>query len=112
MYWRRALIQRASLYLYTVIEDGDASAGTRPSVGRSCLRVWQMEEQSREEAAELLEEAGELAAENDLPELEVFALKASLDLLNRVDNSKWINMALEQNPHLCRHLCYPCPTFT
>ena len=57
-----------------------------------------LEEGALERAAERLDRAQRIAEERDQPPLEVYALKAALDLLNGNANSEWVGRALEYNP--------------
>ncbi|HEY8519795.1 MAG TPA: tetratricopeptide repeat protein [Gammaproteobacteria bacterium] len=57
------------------LEEGDVDAGDR----------W-------------LDEALELVERRDLPPLEIYALKASVDLLRGITDSEWTRRALEYNP--------------
>lgn len=84
-------------YLEKAISNDDIQAGMRL---RAMLLLAHMalEESSLDNAEEILEDAGELAKEESLPELEVFALRASLDLLRGATHSEWIDRALEINP--------------
>ncbi len=58
-----------------------------------------LENGNYDEATAALLEADELIAETDWPPLEVYALRASLDLLNNSDSEHWTAMSLEYNPH-------------
>jgi tetratricopeptide (TPR) repeat protein len=50
------------------------------------------------EARESLDEAGDLAEGTDIPQLEIYALRASADFLEGVAESEWITRALDENP--------------
>ena len=62
------------------------------------LARMELEEGALERAAERLDRAQRIAEEQDQPPLEVYALKAALDLLNGNANSEWVARALEYNP--------------
>ncbi len=57
-----------------------------------------LEEGALDRAAERLDRAERIAEERGHPPLEVYALKASLDLLNGNANSEWVERALAYNP--------------
>ena len=58
-----------------------------------------LEEGALDRAAERLDRAQRAAEERGHPPLEIYALKASLDLLNGNANSEWVGRALELNPN-------------
>ena len=88
---------QALAYLQKAMQSRAAPAGVRL---RSMLLLahMNMEENSLDKATELLDAAGSLAAQSGLPELEVYALKAALDLLKGADHSGWISKALAVDP--------------
>jgi cellulose synthase operon protein C len=57
-----------------------------------------LEEGGIERADERLDEALEIAEADELPPLEIYSLKASVDLLNGNEASPWVDRALEYNP--------------
>ena len=57
-----------------------------------------LEEGAMESAEERLDRALQSAEEREVPPLEVYALKASVDLLNGNEASPWVERALEYNP--------------
>jgi cellulose synthase operon protein C len=57
-----------------------------------------LEEGVLERAEERLEHALRVAQTRELPPLEVYSLKAALDLLNGILESSWVDRALEYNP--------------
>jgi cellulose synthase operon protein C len=57
-----------------------------------------LEEGALERAEERLAEAARIAEADGLPPLEVYTLKAAADLLHGVEDSPWIERALEYNP--------------
>jgi tetratricopeptide (TPR) repeat protein len=58
-----------------------------------------LENGNYDEAAAALLEADELLAQTDWPPLEVYALRASMDLLTDGDSSHWTELSLQYNPH-------------
>ena len=58
-----------------------------------------LENGNYDEAAAALLEADELIAQSDWPPLEVYALRASMDLLNDSDSNRWTELSLQYNPH-------------
>ena len=58
-----------------------------------------LEEGALEAADESLNEALMIAEQKGLPPLEVYALKASVDLLNDIVESEWTDLSLNFNPH-------------
>jgi cellulose synthase operon protein C len=57
-----------------------------------------LEEGSLERADERLDQALAIAEADELPPLEIYSLKASVDLLNGLEASPWVERALEHNP--------------
>ena len=88
---------QALAYLQKAMQNEDAPAGVRL---RSMLLLahMDMEENSLHKAARLLDAADVIAGQSNLPELEVYALKAALDLLKGADHSVWIDKALAVDP--------------
>lgn len=87
----------AVAFLEKVTRNKNTEAGMRLRAMLLLARM-ALEESSLDEAAEILKGAGELADASDLPELEVYALRAALDLLNGAEHSNWIDRALAVNP--------------
>jgi tetratricopeptide (TPR) repeat protein len=58
-----------------------------------------LEEGKLDEADRSLDRAFALTEKQKLPPLEVYALRATLELMRGGDGSKWINRALAYNPH-------------
>lgn len=97
----RVLVQsfeaQAAEYLVPVLDNEAAPAGARLAALLLFTRM-ALEDANPERAAELLDEAEVVAAEAKLPRLEIYAMHASLDLLNGVADSEWIATALAENP--------------
>lgn len=97
----RALVERfesdARKYIDAVLDLDNAAAGARYQATLLLARM-AMESTDVDAARELLEEASELARSATLPELEIYALYASMDLLAGTDATPWINRALDENP--------------
>ncbi|MDX1404825.1 MAG: tetratricopeptide repeat protein [Woeseiaceae bacterium] len=51
------------------------------------------------EADGALDEATEIVERNEWPPLEIYGLRAALDLLLNVDGSRWTELSLDYNPH-------------
>lgn len=98
----RALLERfesdAVKNLVPVLENDDAAAGASLQA-RLLLARMAIESTDVDQALQILEEAGSIAAEADLPKLEVYALYASIDLLDGQTTSVWTQKALDENPY-------------
>lgn len=77
-----------------VVPDEGALVGAYLLVARVAL-----ENGNYTSAEAALEQADELIAKHDWPPLELYALRASHDLLNNVDGSRWTELSLAYNPH-------------
>src|SRR5690606_33851625 len=84
---------RAKGYLDEVLADDEDHLGALLLLARMDL-----EEGALDRAAERLDQALRVAEEREHAPLEVYALKASLDLLNGSAESEWVARALEYNP--------------
>ena len=97
----KALAERfesdAKKYIDQVLTDENAAAGARYQALLLLARM-AMEATEMFKAVELLNEAETIANENEFPPLEIFALFASMDLLEGETESEWITRALEINP--------------
>lgn len=97
----KALVERfesdARKYIDQVLKDENAAAGARYQAFLLLARM-AMEATEMFKAVELLNEAETVAQENDISPLEVFALFASMDLLEGEPESEWITRVLEINP--------------
>ncbi|NOR37583.1 MAG: tetratricopeptide repeat protein, partial [Woeseiaceae bacterium] len=58
-----------------------------------------LENGNYDEAAAALLEADELVTDTDWPALEIYALRASMDLLNNSNSNHWTELSLQYNPH-------------
>jgi tetratricopeptide (TPR) repeat protein len=93
---------QASEYLQPVIE-GSAVAGAKLRALLLAVRV-NLENGDKDKTAALLKQATEVATAAKLPQLEIYALEASLELLRSptgtdVAQSSWVKKALAENPH-------------
>jgi tetratricopeptide (TPR) repeat protein len=77
-----------------VVPDDGAAIGALLLVARVA-----MENGNHDEAESSLDEAEKLIAAAGWPPLELYALRASLDLLRNNDDSNWTQQALAYNPH-------------
>lgn len=87
----------ANEYLKPVLEGAQAPAGARLRALLLAARVV-LENSDLKSGADLLNQATQLATQARLPQLEIFALKAALDLLNNKAESEWTAKALADNP--------------
>lgn len=99
-------------YLRPVLEDehshghsvaDEAHAGGHSHSGARIqgflLQAWMaLESGDRKETLHVLDSVTTLASGSDLPQLEIYALRATLDLLDGAEDSPWIAKALEENP--------------
>ena len=76
------------------VPDNGAMIGALLLVARVSL-----ESGDHDEAEDALDQAEDLIADEGWPPLELYALRASLDLLNNTDRSRWTEQALAYNPH-------------
>ena len=91
----------AAAALDAVLEDPAASDGARIGALLLLARL-SLENANTEEAGlaeQALQQAENLAREQDWPLLEVYALRASADLLNGITESPWTSLALDYNAH-------------
>lgn len=93
---------QANEYLQPVLTGNAVSPGARLRALLLASRV-NLENSDTERAATLLKEATEVATAAQLPQLEIYALQASLELLTAptgtdVANSMWVKKALAENP--------------
>lgn len=84
-------------YLNKVMQNKKAPAGLRLRAMLLNAHM-DMEVNSLNKAARILDQADKLAARSGLPELEVYALKAAMDLLKGAHHSDWIGKALAVDP--------------
>ncbi len=83
--------------LAPVIENIDVASGARLQAILLLTRI-AIEKGNRDRVANLLDEASTLADNAQLPKLEIYALRATVDLLNGKDDSHWIDLALSEHP--------------
>ena len=76
------------------VPDNGAMIGALLLVARVSL-----ESGDYDEAEDALDQAADLIADEGWPPLEVYALRAALDLLNDTDRSRWTEQALAYNPN-------------
>jgi tetratricopeptide (TPR) repeat protein len=93
---------QANEYLQPVIEGKQVPAGAKLRALLLAARV-NLEDSDTARATELLNEATQVATEAKLPQLEIYALQASVELLRsplgtQVTQSAWVKKALEENP--------------
>ncbi|MGY8814018.1 MAG: tetratricopeptide repeat protein [Gammaproteobacteria bacterium] len=97
----RALVERfesdARQYIDVVLADSSAAAGARFQAMLLMARM-SMESTDMLSAIAFLNDAETLANSENLPQLEIYALFASMDLMDGKDNSDWISQALAENP--------------
>ena len=63
------------------------------------MQAWMaLESSDRAETLRTLDAATVVATDAGLPQLEIYALRAALDLLDGAEDSPWINKALAENP--------------
>lgn len=92
---------QANEYLQPVV-DGNVVPGAKLRALLLATRV-NLENSDTDKAAELLKQATEVANAAQLPQLEIYALQASLELLKsptgtQVTQSSWVKKALAENP--------------
>ena len=97
----RVLVQsfeaQAAEYLVPVLGNDDSPAGARLAALLLFTRM-ALEDADLVRAAELLAQAQVVAGTARLPQLEIYAMHASLDLLDGIENSEWMATALSENP--------------
>ena len=88
----------ASAFLRPLLDDPQTDDG--PRVGALLLATRIALENGRyDEISGALDEAREIVDRNGWPPLEIYALRAALDLLNNITDSQWTEVSLEYNPH-------------
>ena len=88
----------ANAYLTVLLTDPEKADGARVGALLLSARV-ALENGRRDEAVNTLDDAEEIVNRNDWPPLEIYALRAAVDLLNNVTESRWTKASLEYNPH-------------
>jgi tetratricopeptide (TPR) repeat protein len=98
----RVLVDRfedaANSYLQPIIEGEVIDDGALVGAWLLATQV-ALENNRYDEAAAALDQAETIIRRNEWPLLEVYALRASADLLNNVDGAMWTELALADNPH-------------
>ena len=84
--------------LETLRENKEAAAGARLGAWLLTARM-ALESSNPERAAEALQTADKIASAAGLPALEIYSLRAAMDLLAGREDSAWIAAALAANPH-------------
>ncbi len=93
----RSFDDAANAFLAPLLEDSRTADG--PKVGALLLSARVALENGRyAEAADALDHAAAVVERNDWPPLEIYALRASLDLLENVIDGRWTRMSLDYNP--------------
>ncbi len=87
----------AATRLSAVLDADGAAAGARLRALLLTARM-ALEASSPERATEALDKAQRVAGAAGLPQLEIYALRAALDLLSGKPSSEWIAAALAANP--------------
>lgn len=87
----------ANEYLEPLLSERDHPAGARLGAWLLVARM-ALESGSLDDAADALDEAEELVSEHGWPPLEVYALRAAIDLINGVGESRWTRASLAYNP--------------
>ena len=84
-------------YILQVVENANASVGAMYQAKLLLARM-AMESSDLENAIVILHEADSLASSAEFPRIELYALLATMDLLEGNGNSDWIDKALAVNP--------------
>ncbi|MFI4914713.1 MAG: peptidase MA family metallohydrolase [Steroidobacterales bacterium] len=87
----------AATYLTPVLNDTGAAPGARLRALLLSARA-ALEDSDTGKAAALLEQAGAVASQAQLPQLELDALRAALDFMNGANGERWIESALKEDP--------------
>jgi tetratricopeptide (TPR) repeat protein len=87
----------ANNYLEPLLTDSDVAGGARTGAWLLVARL-ALENGDREKALAALDEAEGFLTTNDWPLLEIYALRASADLLNNDSDSPWTARSLKYNP--------------
>lgn len=93
-----AFDEAADAYLTPLLSDPATPDGARAGASLLSARI-ALEAGNREEALAALDEAETVIERNAWPPLEIYALRAAVDLTNGVTESRWTAMSLEYNPH-------------
>ena len=87
----------ANTYLEPLLQNSTLAPGARASAWLMMARL-ALENDNSSDATRHLDTAAELLAANDLPPLELYALRAAADLVAGVTDSEWTERSLEYNP--------------
>jgi len=87
----------ANQYLEPLLTGSDVAGGARTGAWLLVARL-ALENGDRDKALAALEEAEGFLTTNDWPLLEIYALRASADLLNNDSDSPWTARSLKYNP--------------
>lgn len=90
--------EAVNVFLKPLLADTRTSDGARVGALLLSARIT-LEAGRHGETADALDEAQEIVARNAWPPLEIYALRAALDLLNNVAESRWTQMSLQYNAH-------------
>ena len=97
----RALVERfesdARKYIEQVLEDDASAAGARFQAMLLLARM-AMESSEMLNAVAILNEAEAMANAAGLPQFEIYALFASMDILEGINDSEWVSKSLNENP--------------
>jgi len=87
----------ANTYLEPLLNDGATQEGARTGALLLVARI-ALENGDLDEAADNLDRAAALVERNDWPPLEVYSLRAALDLINGIEDSEWTAKSLDYHP--------------
>lgn len=87
----------ANQFLEPLLTNANLPAGAQTAAWLLVARM-AVENQESADAARHLDEAGRLIERNDFPPLELYALRAAIDLVEGGDGGDWIARALAYNP--------------
>ena len=90
--------EAAGEWLEPLLAGDLQSPGARIGAWLLVARV-ALENQNVDEATDALQAADELITQQDWPPLEVYALRAAIDLVNGELSSPWVQRSLDYNPH-------------
>ena len=93
----------ANAFLTPLLTDPTKADGARVGALLLSARV-ALENGRRDEAVNALDDAEEIVNRNDWPPLEIYALRAAVDLLNNVTESSWTEDVTRIQPILWRNL--------
>ena len=88
----------ANAFLKPLLTEPATTDGARIGALLLSARI-ALENGNRDDALSALDDAAELVDGSDWPPLEIFALRAAVDLFSNVTESSWTKMSLDYNPH-------------